>query len=51
MSYWYLADDTVFWGKIDAPVTQNAVIFYTCICQSEASQNFTEEIIEQKLKF
>ena len=30
---------------------QNAIVFYTCICQCEVSQNFTEEIIEQKLKF
>ena len=31
--------------------SQNAIIFYTCICQSEVSLNFTEEIIEQKLEF
>ena len=30
---------------------QNAIIFYTCVCQSEVSQNFTEEIIELKFKF
>ena len=31
------------------PLTQNAILFYTCICQSEVSYNFTEEFIEQKL--
>ena len=31
-------------------LSQNAILFHTCICQPEFSYNYTEEIIEQKLK-
>ena len=39
------------WPCSCCPSSQNAIIFYTCICQSQVRQNFTEVIIEQNLNF
>ena len=44
-----VCDGCIIYGTCMSYIySQNAIRFYTCICQTEVSENFTEEIIEQK---